>query len=75
MSRDQGFIRRLLGMAEDKREDAVEAKMEEACAALLESEEFTRAADLYTRTADLVPDPGGKPLATRYLDAIRRQLK
>jgi len=45
MSRDQGFIRRLLGMAENERQDAVEAKMEEACAALLESEEFTRAAD------------------------------
>jgi hypothetical protein len=42
---EQGFIRRLLGMPADKREDLVEAKMDEACAALLESEEFARAAN------------------------------
>ena len=37
--------------------------------------EFATAIDLYDRAKDVAPTPAGRPTATRYLDAIRRQAK
>jgi tetratricopeptide (TPR) repeat protein len=39
------------------------------------ADEFARALDLYASAKDALPNPGGQPLAARYLDAVRRQSK
>ena len=38
-------------------------------------DEFARALDIYGGAKDVQPNPGGQPLAARYLDAIRRQAR
>lgn len=45
MSHLQNFIQHLQQLSENERSDAIEAKMGDVCAALLDSEVFTRAAD------------------------------